>query len=427
MTVCLVCLCQLHVCVRGGECARACMGDFVCARVRGCACVHGCVHTCLIACMHVSVYVPVSLCVRACACATTIKRKRRGFLLLYPYFTYSVFISGVSNELNSYVHYLGYACICLSIPSICANTTIIIIYTMMQKTQQKKLLNMMLRQQAIADLLISIMLFFNPLVNIDKLFQPAPSHTKFPLNAIKGFTIFLTLGILLISSTERLLAVRWPLFHRRVVTGKKLRCMIIFVWFLSSIPALATTINYIVYRSQTFRRVCSFFRSVIVITAVIAIIVILILTYNAVKISISRKIKETKAKLQTSQVNRNRELQRLISEQKKEMKLFKIFLSMAIFYLVTYIPILIFITIFTKLKGVIVCILIGDRISLLCYCSSALFNPFVTICMKDDFKNTLKKCTWYKYIDRTRTEPVIRINNQIINETVNNQTATSSV
>ena len=405
------------------------MGDFVCACVHACAYVYGCVYTCLIACMHVSVYVPVSLCVRACACATKIKKKRRGFLLFYPYFTYSVFISGVSNELNSYVHDLDYACICLSIPSICANTAIIIIYSMMKKTQQMKLPNMMLRQQAIVDLLTSIMLFFFSLVNIDKLFQPVRSQTKFPLNAIKRFTIFLTLGILIISSIERLLGVRWPLFYRRVVTRKKLRFMIIFAWFLSSIPGLAITINYIVYRSRTFRVVFSIVQSVIVITAVIAIFVVLILTCNTVKISIRGKIKETKAKLQTSQINRYRELQRLISDQKKEMKLFKIFLSMIIFYIVTYLPILIFITIFTKLKGVIVCILIGDRISLFCYCSSALFNPFVTICMKDDFKNTLKKCTWswYKYIDRTRKEPVIRITNEIINETDNNQTATSSV
>ena len=170
---------SVSVCVRGGECVRATMGDFVCACVRDCAYVYGCVYTCLIACMHVSVHVPVSLCVRACACATTIKRKRRMFLLLYPYFTYSVFISGVSNELDSYVHELGYACTCLSIPSICAHTAIIIIYSMMQETQQKKLPNMMLRQQAIVDLLTSIMLFFFSLVNIDKLFQPARSQTKF--------------------------------------------------------------------------------------------------------------------------------------------------------------------------------------------------------------------------------------------------------
>ena len=325
------------------------------------------------------------------------------------------------------MHDLGYACICLSIPSICANTAIIIIYSMMQKTQQMKLPNMMLRQQAIVDLLTSIMLFFFSLVDIDKLFQPVRSQMKFPLNAMKRFTIFLTLGIHIISSTERLLGVRWPLFHRRVVTRKKLRFVIIFAWFVSSIPCLAITINYIVYRSRTFRVVFSVLQYVIVITAVIAIFVVLIITYNTVKISIRGKIKETKAKLQTSQINRYRELQRLISDQKKEMKLFKIFLSMVIFYIVTYLPILIFITIFTKLKGVIVCILIGDRISLFCYCSSALFNPFVTICMKDDFKNTLKNCTWYKYIDRTRKEPVIRITNEIINETYNNQTATSSV
>ena len=87
------------------------------------------------------------------------------------------------------------------------------------------------------------------------------------------------------------------------------------------------------YRPRTFRVVFSILQSVIVITAVIASFVVLILTYNTVKISISGKIKETKAKLQTSQINRYRELHRLISDQKKEMKLFKIFLSMVIFYI----------------------------------------------------------------------------------------------
>lgn len=292
-------------------------------------------------------------------------------------------------EINDEKHIIDNIDIYLAILTIFLNILVMLVYATMKKILKEKTPNFMLLNQAIVDLVIGFLHLMYPLPS----FFQVPDDYYVYVNIAEKCTMYLALGMLLFSSVERYIAIRYPLKHRVKVTRKMLVLVTMAIWSLSCIPVLTQIVYYYWDASRDFRRVIFSIENIFILFGIIILHVVLWQTYQEIQISIEYKLSSIKKMSYCSTDSRSSVSCTESTLKRHENKLFKIFALMAISYVVTYIPLLvcnIVLDVSTKnIDDVVKYSLIQVTTSL--YTSSALFNPVITLLLKKDFRHFFKR------------------------------------
>ena len=199
------------------------------------------------------------------------------------------------------------------------------------------------------------------------------------------YSLILTLGSLLVAAFERYLCITKPIFHRRYVTRKHVILGTLLVWFISFLPPL-TLIALMDFKYDEAESASVTIYSY-VFDVVMLILIGLSLLFLALSLRVSKRSCDFRRARSTSD-----SLRRSIA--KRRMRLITIFMSMIVAYAVTFIP-------FAGTRilydlDVLSDFAITDQIVVLIVCntfykSSSLFNPFLSITMKEDYWRLLIK------------------------------------
>ena len=232
------------------------------------------------------------------------------------------------------------------------------------------------------------------------------SHLEFSVaytvttTALGQSSVFLALGNLLLTSTERFLALHKPFLHRRRVTMRKIIITTVGMWIFSFGP----TIIYLTSQSDPlvphedlelpWRAV----RMPIVLSGVLIVLLILTLTYRTIMKSIGEAPKRS-----TGQAGRGN-LDMLLEAHRKDSRMMKIFLSMATIYVISYLPqaiVELLLWAHVRLANEFHQYLLQNVVFCLYICS-AFFNPMLTLALKDDYRKSARMLFKMKFEHDTR-------------------------
>lgn len=271
-----------------------------------------------------------------------------------------------------------------------ANCIVVIVYILFRKIQRNTIPNWLLFNQAIVDLLIVAQSIMYAVTNMVSLYEHYDLYLTIT-SAFELYTCVLALGILLLSTSERFIALKTPLFHKKHITINKLLCATVFVWVIASLPSSFYLIHYLHFPNE-IEVISNFWiiGPIMILAGIVIVIFILYFTFKVITNSFTQRT--SSISLQTIQWVNGRNMAIINGQYKKQRRLFKLFVLLTVVYILSYIP------------GVILRVLhffdvinhhmmeMGLEMAYIVYMSSALFNPILTLCMKDDFKNKMS-CT----------------------------------
>ena len=263
----------------------------------------------------------------------------------------------------------------------------------MKKEQKHKIPNFLLAAQASVDLFIGIQTVMDELafhgegMIIDKTLEVC-------MNIFAGYSIFLAVFTLFVSSMERYMATKVPLFHRTRVTRRRMIYATITIWFVALIPASLPIVYYHDFNENKHsRKQLILIDTSIIFTTMFFLYVVLLLTFRGIKVSMRKREFE----LQASTYDEIRCTKLHHIEHQRMIHIFKIFLSMVCVYAVTFLPLAI-----TDLLNIFVyekekdynptnAVSIAHIVSYMIYISGSIYNPLITLMMKDNFKEAITK------------------------------------
>ena len=279
--------------------------------------------------------------------------------------------------------------LCLSTWSIFANGTVIVVYLVMKRLHKKTTPNFMLFNQAIVDVIIALYALLSTLPNYFNTWMQE-RHYNIARIILGDYSIFLALGILVLSSGERSLAIHKPFLHFRNITLCRIFFCILVVWILSFIPCavlifytkpeghIATNEFYIIYGS---------FRVGFVIVGIITVLVVLCFCYRSVRKSIrdSQRTSSLKKRIKSEDENL------LDEENKKELRYITLLIVMSIVYALSYLPMGIFSIVRSVASESLSFfeMLVIEIVVFILYVISAVVDPIFTLFIKDDFKGLI--------------------------------------
>ena len=166
------------------------------------------------------------------------------------------------------------------------------------------------------------------------------------------------------------------------------------MWFVSFIPPLTliAIMNFDLsngHRANTQVVTYSYIFDVIQFILIVSIVVLLVMTWRGAKTSINIQLAMVRINSGT------RRQESLLIAQKKSTRLLTIVFVMICAYIVTYLPFMICRVIYDT--GILDVLSISHHQTLMViiqmtYKSSALFNPILTLILKDDYREILVSC-----------------------------------
>ena len=202
---------------------------------------------------------------------------------------------------------------------------------------------------------------------------------------VQNYAVCLVACVLLLVTMERFIAIKYPFQHRTHVTTNKLRLAVIITFLLPFIP-VTVLCTYIFPASLSDKSSMTQYQVTIGIIGIICIIInytLLVVSYITIKKSIAARIRQLEDNANTSH-------ELVLRENKKNLRIFIILLTMCTIYTVTFLPMIVYYSIRYLLKAkhnIPVTIIVFN-----CYYLSSLLNPLITIFYKEDFKHTLFNC-----------------------------------
>lgn len=280
---------------------------------------------------------------------------------------------------------------CFTAISFCINCAVMVVYGLIGR-KRKKIPNFLLFNQAIVDIVIAMYALMSTLPNymrelqcIDLPCGSASKHYRITILVLGQYSVFVSLGVLMLTCGERFLALNKPFYHRRVVSKFKMTIAIIVIWLLSFIPCpfyISFTEGKL--NDLRFPAIYGGTRVCLVFVGIIIIFLILFLTFRTVQKSIREGI--IRSPLNCGEQGIERKEIFLHSEHKKEIKMIKIFTGMAAVYTISYLPMATFFTIkqFTEMPHFQSAV--AEIVVFMMYISSAFLNPCLTLTLKEDYK-----------------------------------------
>lgn len=278
-----------------------------------------------------------------------------------------------------------YIILCLAAICLVANCAVIIKYFFIANAVKKQIPNLMLFNQAIVDLIIASYATLSTLPNFFKLLMQEKYYNVMRV-VLKDYSIFLALGVLVIASGERTLALHRPSLNFKVVSLWKIISLVVGLWLVSLIPCIVLLFytkpeGHI--NTKEFYVIYSSFRVGLVLVGVSTILVMLFLSFRTVRKSL-RDLKRVCSFSKRSRTDAD------IQEEetsKKEMRLIVLLATMAVVFAVSYLPM----GVFSIVRNIAMQTLgfFGMIVMEICvfilYISSAIINPFLTLFVKEDF------------------------------------------
>ena len=231
-----------------------------------------------------------------------------------------------------------------------------------RKVTRKKIPNILLVNQALADLFNCIMYALPTTVRAIlylykndisfNVMKAIPQYLLPMINVIGFVSIASSVNVYTIVAFERLLAIVKPLWHHANVRKRHIWGAIVIAWFLSfnlSIPVLLVS-SYIIY--------IKCMQAILIVVMAVITTLFCITWYKALK-----------------QIQMNQKLGRNTSNAKKELHLTKLFAAMYVLFLLTYFPIAL-----ADLKNPTI------KIKVLLFNLTAMINPIFTLTLKQDFR-----------------------------------------
>ena len=279
-----------------------------------------------------------------------------------------------------------------------SNSLVILLYVRFNKTSGRKsrkgkISNYLLLNQALTDLYIGFTVWYDIAFS-----QHSDNNAVFLMKyAMLEYSLTLSLTTLLLGALERYLAITRPFVHKSYVTFERLVCATSTVWCFSLLTPLTLlslmNFNAVLYLNHPHVVMYSYVFDCLMFLCICFSCAILLLTFKAANSSctLRRKIGGTQGNA------RLREQSMLINKQKK-IRLVVIFICMMIGYILTFLPLMIGRLLYDA--GVIRSLSMDEEILLVTliyfYKSSAILNPFLTMCRKDDYRRTLVGLVWRK-------------------------------
>lgn len=282
----------------------------------------------------------------------------------------------------------------LSALSFIFNFTIVLLFLFMIASRKVKRANLMFFLQAITDIIVTVpmlILALAPFLSTDS------EHMELMILFFLDYSQVLAINILLLITTERFIAINYPLKHRTIVTKQKIVTVAVCLYIFSSIPALIFVFYIFPHWNSlddkyhpshhTMITIYLLIMGIIIIVTIIIVFFLLVLNYVEIRKSMYLRIRRYDGQLSiTNQTN-----QRILREKKKNKRVITILVIMFGIYAVTYLPYAFFQLLHFFLKDFINRFnrfLLVHCLTLL-YLSSAVLNPCITICLKEDYRNLL--------------------------------------
>lgn len=271
------------------------------------------------------------------------------------------------------------------------NIVVLVLYFTLKK-DRKKISNFLLLNQAITDLYVAVCLWYELAIDITKVRLPSLLLLKV---AMFEYSIMLSLGSLLLGALERYLSITKTFFHRSKITLERVFQAAICLWLFSLAPVflllLVMTFNH---RNVHLTRVMvySYVVDAVMFIFITTIVYLLLMTLKAARTSCNGHVETICLQLNDGLQNRQRSKE--IRARKRSIRLLVIFIIMISAYILTFVPFVaarVFYDI-GLLDTLSLCrkIIIGGTSNLL-YKFSSLFNPFLTIILKEDYRRALMK------------------------------------
>lgn len=285
------------------------------------------------------------------------------------------------------------------------NLAVIVTYRCMHYNR-KTVSNYLLYVQGLSDTYIAFIMWFEIIAHYLQQHGYYNDDLALLYETMLEYSYTISLGNLFLCAIERYLSVNKPIFHRRNVTKIKVMFGSIVIGLVSTIPAV------ILLLLSSFSTCGSASPAVItysfVFDSVMLLFIFASLAILAQTLINARSVIRPKETRNLNQLDSNK-LQKLNSIKKKEYRLVKIFIAMILAYILTYLPVTVGRILFdtgslktlSQLEGVVMISLCHTL-----YKTSALFNPILTISLREDYRVVIAK--WTKY--RKKSKPVVNKN-----------------
>lgn len=269
------------------------------------------------------------------------------------------------------------------------NTTVLIVYGFI-KTRQRKISNYLLFNQAIVDLYMSLSLWYELVLLLIDIKRNQQYLLVINIGMLE-YSLLLSLGTLLMGAVERYLSITKSFYHKRNITLLRLAYATVLLWLISSVPSfvLLSLMGFDNNNSEdTYVNVYSYMFDAALVCIVFLIVYLIAMTLRKARSSCSLQVLSSE-----SYSNPNRRQKLLGIARRKHTRLLVIFLIMIGAYILTFLPFILGRIAYDAgtLEHVSKCNQMA--ISFLCllfYKSSSLFNPFLTLFLKKDYRKTLR-------------------------------------
>ena len=276
----------------------------------------------------------------------------------------------------------------------CFNIMIIYAYVTMGGLR-RKMGNYLLFVQSFADMYIGLLMWFELILDYMRSSVYLIQLSLIYIGSLE-YSVALSLGTLTLCSFERLLYIRNPSVHE---SGRILRRMVfatIFLWSFSLIAPL-TLLGLMRYKLRYYNStrviVYSCIFDAFCIAIVGLVVVILSVALRNIKKEIGEKMDSLAPRNQLSLYDNGNQYF-IIQQLRKDLRLVKMFILMIFTYVITYLPHMIGRLLYDV--GALRHVSSYHHVVLINIChvlykTSAFINPILTIVMKDDFRDSLRK------------------------------------
>ena len=274
------------------------------------------------------------------------------------------------------------------------NALVIFLYISMKK-HKRNIPNYLMFSQAMVDMYQAAVTWYETAVDsLDKTNSFLCTINEVTHTALFEYSLSLCLLTLMLASIERYLSITKPFFHRKFVTKTRIIYGSLSVWAIAILAPiclmLAAQFDQMNLNSSAVILYSYFFDGILFIL-IVAIITTLALSLKVGKNSMNASINTQK------QHDKDKSGKTLECFMRKKVRLVVIFISMMAAFLVSFLPFAL--GRFFNDAGLLNGLSVSHQYKLLATChviykSSSLFNPILTLSLKDDYRKRLSKyCT----------------------------------
>ena len=183
--------------------------------------------------------------------------------------------------------------------------------------------------QSISDLVVTTSLtLYAILLNSFLTSSTLPEHVVITIYFFFWYSMFLSVSMLLLITTERFLAITFPFHHHTHISINKILIAVIFTFLLSSVPAIV----YVTYIRPSPDSLLDKYYFITIGSISLGIIItiysLLLISYRTIKKSINQRIHHIEANTSTTDEHTT---QIIIQEQKKNLRIFTILITVSWF------------------------------------------------------------------------------------------------